>query len=189
MNQNEELEKNEIVDTGEEVQNDTPDVVDELNHASDEDAVSETLSADEMVAIEKDKYLRLYSDFENLKRRTAKERLEIFQLAGKEVILGMLPVLDDLERAIKASEKLEGEAKIALEGFELIYKKMLGSLESQGLKAMLSVGLDFDAELHEAVTKIPAPSEELKGKIVDELEKGYLLNEKVIRFAKVVIGE
>jgi molecular chaperone GrpE len=146
-------------------------------------------NADTLLAAEKEKYLRLYSDFENFKKRTARERIEFLSLAGKDIILGMLPVLDDLERALKASEKLTDEAKSSLEGFQLIYKKMLTELESKGLKPMDAVGQKFDVELHEAITKIPAPLEGLKGKVVEEIEKGYLMNEKVIRFAKVIIGE
>lgn len=136
---------------------------------------------------EQEKYLRLYSEFENFRRRTAKEKMDLMQTAGKEVILTMLPVLDDFERALKAAGVTD-ENRSTLEGFELIYKKMAGILESMGLKAMDSVGKAFDVEIHEAITKIPA-GDDKKGMVVDEAEKGYLLNDKVIRFAKVIVGE
>jgi molecular chaperone GrpE len=135
----------------------------------------------------KEKYLRLYSEFENYRRRTAKERLELIKTASEDVIQQMIPVLDDFERAIKAEEKETGEKTI--EGRQLIYNKMVKILASKGLKSMDDlVGKDFDAEMHEAITQIPAPSEELKGKIVDVIERGYLLGDKVVRYAKVVIG-
>lgn len=137
---------------------------------------------------EKDKYLRLYSEYENFRKRTAREKMDLLQMAGKEVIMSMLPVLDDFDRALKSADSTENH-KAVVEGFELIYKKMFGALQAMGLKAMNTVGETFDAEIHEAVTKIAAPSEKEKGKVVDELEKGYYLNEKVIRFAKVVVGE
>lgn len=134
-----------------------------------------------------DKYLRLYSEFENMRRRNAKERIELSQTAGKDVILALLPVVDDFERALKS---LEGdENKAAREGIELIHNKFLNILSQKGLTPMDSMGKDFDPDLHEAITKIPAPSEDLKGKVVDVIEKGYTLHDKVIRFAKVVVGE
>jgi len=136
---------------------------------------------------QKDKYLRLYSEFDNFRRRTAKERLELVKNASEELITALLPVIDDFERAIKAIDDKKEVAK--KEGIELIYNKMLKVLEQKGVKAMeVGVGDDFDAEIHEAITQIPAPSEELKGKIVDVIESGYYLNEKVVRFAKVVTG-
>lgn len=142
-------------------------------------------AAQQEIAELKDKYLRLYSEFDNFRRRTAKERIELMQTAGKEVVLSMLPVLDDFERALKAFGEDNGPAK---EGVQLIYHKMKRSLESQGLKEMESNGAAFNPDLHEAITQIPAPSEDLKGKVVDTVEKGYYLQETVVRFAKVVIG-
>lgn len=135
----------------------------------------------------KDKYLRLYSEFDNFRRRTAKERMELLKTANEDVLASLLPVLDDFERARKAFKE-SPENKNLLEGIELIYNKLFKTLESKGLKPMESIGQEFNSELHEAITQIPAPSEELKGKIIDEVEKGYYLNEKVIRFAKVIIG-
>jgi molecular chaperone GrpE len=137
---------------------------------------------------ERDKYLRLYSEFENFRRRTTKDRLDWMQTASKDVLVSMLPVVDDFERALKAVENLSESEKKAVEGFDLIHKKMVGIFTKVGLKPMESIGQVFDAEIHEAITQFPAPSEDLKGKVIDEVEKGYYLNDKVIRFAKVVVG-
>jgi molecular chaperone GrpE len=135
----------------------------------------------------KEKYLRLYSEFENYRRRTAKERLDLIKTASEDVIQEMIPILDDFERAIKAEENETGEKASA--GRQLIYNKMVKILASKGLKSMEDlVGQSFDADMHEAITQIPAPSEDMKGKIVDVIEQGYLLGEKVVRYAKVVIG-
>ena len=136
----------------------------------------------------KDKYLRLYSEFENFRRRTAKERLELIKTANEDLILGLLPVLDDFDRAYKAIGDQE-ETKAVKDGVQLIYSKFSKTLESKGLKAMGDLkGEAFDAEVHDAITQIPVEEEKLKGKIVDVIEKGYYLNDKVIRYAKVVIG-
>lgn len=135
-----------------------------------------------------DKYLRLYSEFDNFRRRTAKERLELFKTAGQEVLSAMLPILDDFERAIRSMEDAN-DVKAIKDGINLVYMKMVNVMDQQGLKAFEAKGETFDADLHEAVTKIPAPSDDLKGKIVDELEKGYKLNDKILRYAKVVVGE
>lgn len=134
----------------------------------------------------KDKYIRLYSEFDNFRKRTAKEKLEMIQSANENLLRTLLPVVDDFERAEKSfREKNDKE----LEGFFLIYNKFKKVLEQTGVKVMeLGPGSDFNADLHEAITQIPAPDEKLKGKIVDVIEKGYVLNEKVIRFAKVVVG-
>lgn len=136
----------------------------------------------------KEKYLRLYSEFENYRRRTAKERLDLIKTASEDVIQEMIPILDDFERAFKAEGNESGEK--STEGKQLIYSKMVKILASKGLKSMDElVGKDFDADRHEAITQIPAPSEELRGKIVDVIERGYLLGDKVVRYAKVVIGK
>lgn len=141
------------------------------------------------LAEEKDRYLRLYSEFDNFRKRTSREKIELMQTAGKDIIVSMLGVIDDLERALKLTANADESVKSSLEGFELIYKKMMGTLEARGLKAIESVGKPFDVEFQEAITRFPAPSEELKGKVLDEVEKGYTLNGHVIRFAKVVVGE
>ncbi len=136
----------------------------------------------------RDKYVRLYADFDNFKKRTAKEKLELIQTAGKDVIKDLLPVMDDFERALKAIEN-KPELSAAQEGMQLIYNKLSGNLSAKGLKPLESIGKDFDVELHEAITEIPAPTPELAGKVVDEVEKGYYLNGKLIRFAKVIVGK
>lgn len=134
-----------------------------------------------------DKYLRLYSEFENFRRRTAKERLELMKSAGEDVFKLLLPVIDDFERA-RTNMETASDVPSVKEGVELIYHKLVTELEHKGLKPMQSKGEVFDSEFHEAITQIPAPSEDMKGKVVDEIEKGYFLNDKVIRFAKVVVG-
>lgn len=134
-----------------------------------------------------DKYLRMYSEFENFRRRTAKERLELMKSAGEDVFKLLLPIIDDFERARTNMETAEDVPSVK-EGVELIYNKLIKELENKGLKPMETKGETFDSEIHEAITQIPAPSDDLKGKVVDEIEKGYFLNEKVIRYAKVVVG-
>jgi len=135
-----------------------------------------------------DKYLRKVAEFENYKRRTAKERIELMQTAGRDVITDLLDVLDDCDRAQK---QLENNTDVAIqkEGVMLVFNKLRNSLQSKGLKAMQTVHTEFDADLHEAITEIPAPSEDLTGKVIDEVIKGYYLNDKIIRHAKVVVGK
>lgn len=134
-----------------------------------------------------DKYLRLYAEFENYKRRTSAERIELFKTAGQEIMLAMIPVLDDIERALKAMETATDISSVK-EGIELVSHKFKNTLVSKGLKPMESVGQPFNADLHEAITNIPAPTEDMKDKVIDEVEKGYYLGEKVIRYAKVIVG-
>jgi molecular chaperone GrpE len=136
-----------------------------------------------------DKYLRLFSEFDNYRKRTIKERLELMDTAAVDVISDLLPILDDFERAFKANEAKLEEDQSNLEGFKLIYNKLKSILIRRGLEPMKSVGENFDTDFHEALTNIPAPSDDLKGKVVDEIEKGYMLKGKVIRFAKVVVGQ
>lgn len=141
------------------------------------------------LAESKDKYLRLYSEFENFRRRTAKEKLGMVQTANENLISELLPVLDDFERAEKSFSENEADIKALKEGLDLIFNKLQKVLEQKGLTTMdHKAGSDFDPEFHEAVTQIPAPDKKLKGKIVDVIEKGYLLKDKVIRYAKVVTG-
>lgn len=135
----------------------------------------------------KDKYLRLYADFENFRRRTAKEKLEMISGASADTVKLILPIVDDFERA-KVSFDSSTDVEALKEGVDLIYTKLFKALESKGLKAMESKGADFDAEIHESIAQFPAPSEDLKGKVIDEIEKGYYLNDKVIRYAKVIVG-
>ena len=136
----------------------------------------------------KDKYLRLAAEFDNFKRRTARERLELIQTAGREVIADLIDVLDDYDRAQKQLETSQDIIQLK-EGVALILNKLKNKLQARGLKAMDSIGKDFDVDLHEAITEIPAASEELKGKVADEVVKGYYLNDKIIRHAKVVVGK
>ncbi|MCF6214064.1 MAG: nucleotide exchange factor GrpE [Flavobacteriaceae bacterium] len=137
---------------------------------------------------EKDKFLRLFAEFENYKKRTTKERIELYGTANQELMTVLLPILDDFDRGLLEIEK--SADKPVLEGMTLIYNKLNNILEQKGLKKMeIKQGADFDVDFHEAITQIPAPSKKLKGKIIDVVEKGYKLNEKVIRYAKVVIGQ
>lgn len=133
------------------------------------------------------KFLRLYSDFENFRKRTAKERIELLDTAGKDVIKAILPVIDDFERAMKTMDDAS-DVKSVKEGVDLIYNKLQNSMKQQGLKPMVSIDEKFDSEIHDAITKIPAPNKKKIGVVMDEIEKGYYLGETVIRHAKVVVG-
>lgn len=135
-----------------------------------------------------DKYLRLYSEFDNYRKRTIKEKIDLGKTASAEVISDLLPVVDDFERAIKSTEDSD-DCDAFKEGIDLIFNKLKGVLEKKGLKPIEAIGKEFDTDFHEAIAYTPAPSKNLKGKIVDETEKGYMLNDKVIRFSKVVIGQ
>ena len=136
----------------------------------------------------KDKYLRVYAEFENFRKRSVREKLDIIKMAAQDTMAALLPVLDDFDRAKKAADTEESVESFS-EGVELVYHKLYNTLKVQGLEAMESTGQAFDAELHEAVTEIPAPSEEMKGKVIDTIEKGYKLKDKIIRHAKVVVGK
>jgi molecular chaperone GrpE len=162
------------------------------NKATEEPIVADELSIEEQLAQdlakEKDKYLRLFAEFENYKRRTSKERIELYKTANQEVLLAMLPVLDDFDRAMV--EILKSDDELLLKGVELIHEKLKNTLVSKGLEQVeVKAGDVFDADFAEAITQIPAPSAKMKGKIVDVLEKGYKLGDKIIRFPKVVIGQ
>lgn len=150
--------------------------------------LSEEEQLKENLQKEKDKFLRLFAEFENYKRRTSKERLELFKTANQEVMTAMLPIMDDFDRALNELKK-SGEEEL-LKGVELIQNKLRETLKAKGLERMkIEPGDDFDSEIHEAITQIPAPSEELKGKIVDVVEPGYKLGERIIRYPKVVTGQ
>ncbi|MEO8172055.1 MAG: nucleotide exchange factor GrpE, partial [Sediminibacterium sp.] len=157
-----------------------------LNEPVSEESVLDKLESE--VKEQKDKYLRLMAEFDNFRRRTAKERLELMQTAGKEVIVSLLDVLDDCDRAEK---QLQGSDDITLqkEGIQLVFNKLRSTLQAKGVKPMESINSDFDVEKHEAITEIPAPTPALQGKVIDEVVKGYYLNDKLIRFAKVVVGK
>ena len=176
-NQSQELENNEV--------NETPI---EETAAESTDEVAAEPSADDLVAEWKDKYVRLTADFENFRRQRNLERVELLKNASKDVIVGLLPVLDVLELAMKANETSE-DIQAVKEGFALIYGKLLTELEKKGLKPMESTGLPFNVDFHEAITEFPAPTEEQKNTVIDTPEKGYLLNDNVIRYAKVVVGK
>jgi molecular chaperone GrpE len=167
-------------------------LADELNVSAEvEETTVNEVSAEaklkEDLALANDKYLRLYAEFDNYKRRTIKERGELLQTAGKEVIVSMLTILDDFERAAKAMET-STDVNAVKEGVALVQSKLKNILGQKGLKEMETKGTTFDADIHEAITSIPAPTDDLKGKVIDELEKGYYLNDKVVRFAKVIVG-
>ncbi|RKD91225.1 nucleotide exchange factor GrpE [Mangrovibacterium diazotrophicum] len=136
----------------------------------------------------KDKHIRLQAEFDNFRKRTLKEKMELMKSGGESVLMNIIPVIDDLERALVAFRDVEDENPLK-QGVTLIYNKFQEFLKQNGIKEIEAKEKDFDTDLHEAITKIPAPTEELKGKVVDVIQKGYLLHEKVIRFAKVVIGE
>ena len=161
-------------------------IVEETTETIEEVSIEAQLKED--LAKEKDKFLRLFAEFENYKKRTSKERLELFKTASKDVVVAMLPVLDDFDRALIEISKIDAED--LKKGVELISNKLRETLKSKGLAEItVSAGDTFDAEDHEAVTQIPAPTADMKGKIIDILEKGYMLGEKVIRYPKVVVGQ
>ena len=150
------------------------------------DEINAKLEAE--IVEQKDKFVRLYSEFENFRRRSAKEKIELISNAGEKIMADLLPILDDLERAIKINESVE-DATAIKEGVNLVFQKFNNVLKAKGLEEIKAQNQDFDVDFHEAITKIPAPSPDLKNKVVDVVEKGYKINDKVIRYAKVVIGE
>ncbi len=195
LNENENVAANEVpVDThvGSTDESTEKELNPENVEAAAEEAAKSKVSVEDKLKAEiaelNDKYLRLYSEFDNMKRRNAKERIELMDTAGKDILLSFIPVVDDFERAQKAFEN-STDIEAVKEGVTLIHTKFLNILSQKGVKAIESKGQPFDVDYHEAITKIPAPTDDLKGKVVDEVEKGYTLKDKVIRFAKVVIGE
>jgi molecular chaperone GrpE len=180
MSQNEEI----ISENGQSAENVAASS--ETGAGAEENQVTELQKLQAEIAEQKDKFIRLYSEFENFRRRTAKEKLEMIQSANEQLLKTLLPVADDFERAEKSFKAKDDKD---LEGFFLIYNKFKKTLDQAGVKVMsVNPGSDFDADLHEAITQIPVTDEALKGKVVDVVENGYLLNEKVIRHAKVVVG-
>ncbi|WP_339838243.1 nucleotide exchange factor GrpE [uncultured Maribacter sp.] len=158
-----------------------------LDNEIEGEELSEEEKLREELAKEKDKFLRLFAEFENYKRRTSKERMELFKTAGQEVIVSLLPVLDDFDRAIK--ELAKSDDKEVFKGIELINVKLRETLKSKGLEVLeVRAGDVFDAEIHEAITQIPAPDKKMKGKIIDVIEKGFKLGDRIIRHPKVVVG-
>lgn len=185
-------EKQDITDVDNEIQDneatESKEDTKKIKHSSKKSKHSKEKELQEKIDEINDKYLRLYSEFDNYRKRTIKERIELSKTASEEVIIDLLPVLDDFERAIKSNEESE-DCKAIKDGINLIFTKFKGTLEKKGLKAIETQSNEFDTDFHEAITQIPAPSDDLKGKIVDEIEKGYQLGDKVIRFSKVVIGQ
>ncbi|QYJ68380.1 nucleotide exchange factor GrpE [Flavobacterium litorale] len=182
---NSESKEKEIIN--EEVTVDKKTTQEADNEAKKVEELTEEEKLKEELAKEKDKFLRLFAEFENYKKRTSKERIELFKTANQEVLLALLPVMDDFDRAL--AEIAKSENKEMLKGVELIHNKFSDTLKSKGLEQVqLKAGDEFDADFAEAITQIPAPSDDLKGKIVDVVEKGYKLGDKIIRFPKVVLG-
>ncbi|WP_158837649.1 nucleotide exchange factor GrpE [Polaribacter sp. L3A8] len=173
----------------EEVINEQETVQVEENQEVEAEVVKEEPTTEELLQAEKDKFLRLFAEFENYKKRTSRERIELFKTAGQELMTSLLPIIDDFERALTHIEE-DKEAEELRKGVLLIYQKFYNTLELKGLsKVETNAGDTFDAEIHEAITQIPAPSEDLKGKVIDCVEKGYKLGDKIIRYPKVVIGQ
>lgn len=179
-------EKNNFQEN-EEININSDENVSGTEHLNDpvEDSRLEALEAE--LNESKDKYLRLAAEFDNFRKRTAKERLELFQTAGKDIMIDLLDVLDDVDRATKEFEQVEDSP--LKQGVGLVFNKFRNVLQSKGLKQMEAIGTEFDPELHDAITEIPAPEEKLIGKVIDEINKGYYLNDKIIRHAKVVVGK
>ncbi|HNW75975.1 MAG TPA: nucleotide exchange factor GrpE [Bacteroidales bacterium] len=162
---------------------------DEQKITPPENSPAEKLAAkDAEIAALNDKYLRLYSEFDNYRKRTLRERIELSKTASADIISLLLPVIDDMERAIKAHNETETPITVLQDGEKLIYNKLINLLKQNGLEPINAIGEEFSTDFHEAVTNIPAPEPGLKGKIVDEIQKGYSLNGKVIRYSKVVVG-
>jgi molecular chaperone GrpE len=149
---------------------------------------SETEKMQSEIAELKDKYVRLVAEFDNFRKRTARERLELIQTASKDVIVSLLDVLDDSERAQKQMENSK-DINVIKEGVSLVFNKLRSIVQNKGVRVMESIHQEFNPDLHEAITEVPAPSPDLKGKVLDEVQKGYYLNDKIIRFAKVVVGK
>jgi molecular chaperone GrpE len=177
MSKEEKIQEEEIKNTNTEAQ------VEENQEVKKEEP-----SAEELIQAEKDKYLRLFAEFENYKKRTTKERIELFKTANQELMTTLLPILDDFDRGLAEIKKAKD--KELLKGMQLINDKLNKSLEQKGLSLMkVKEGDAFDADIHEAITQIPAPTDKLKGKVIDCVEKGYKLGDKIIRYPKVVIGQ
>lgn len=189
------LEENEMVDINNQQHNEDDENKNQSESQLDENiAETETLIEDELTVLkneiseQKDKYLRLFAEFDNFKKRNAKERIDLFKTAGQDVIRDLLPILDDFQRADKAYEQ-DKNAENYANGVKLIQEKFTRILQSKGLKAIESIGKDFDVSQHEAIVEAPAPNDKLKGKIIDEIETGYTLNDTIIRYTKVVVGK
>lgn len=194
MNNKENIEKENLENLESTENVDNSNLQEETPANSQEEQSNEVEELDEVAKLKAEleesnnKFLRLYAEFDNYKRRTSKERIDYMQSAGKEVILSLLPILDDFERGLEAMNSASDVLSVK-EGVDLIYQKLLSTLNQKGLKPMEVVGEVFDADFHEAIANIPVQDENQKGKIIEELQKGYLLNDKILRFAKVVTGQ
>ncbi len=188
MSEQEKREHTEIVSEPQEIVQDQEELAEVPTHETVADVNEELKALKQDYEEMKDKHLRLYAEFENFKRRTTREKLEFMKTASQDILSALLPVLDDFDRAKQNAEK-EGSTEVFSDGINLVYHKLQQILKSKGLEAMDTNGQPFNPEFHEAVTEVPASSEEMKGYIVDTIEKGYLLNDKIIRYAKVVIGK
>jgi molecular chaperone GrpE len=191
------MEENEFNNPVDEMENTQPQEVDDKIEENDIENLRQDNPTEESVAFQKlkdeleeqkDKYIRLFAEFDNYKRRTSKEAIELRQTAGKEIIISLLDVLDDIDRAEKQLQESETD-KTLKEGIMLVFEKFRKTLQSKGVKAINTYHTEFDVEKDEAVSEIEVPDKKLKGKVVAELQKGYLLNDKLIRFAKVVVGK
>jgi len=182
-------DKNKAEDIEETVSNEE-EIIENNNEAQEQEQeeLSEEEQLKEELGKEKDKFLRLFAEFENYKKRTSKERMDLFKTAGQEVIVSLLPVLDDFDRALK--ELAKSEDKEMFKGVQLINGKLNEALKSKGLQNVeVNAGDTFDAEVHEAITQIPAPNKKMKGKVIDVIEKGFKLGDRIIRHPKVVVGK
>ena len=184
MSEDKEMNEN----TTEEVNNENVTSEENVENNTEETKVIVEPTLEEQYAALNDKYLRLHAEFDNYRRRTNKEKVEIIGNASASVLKDMVPIVDDFERAILNNETVE-DSKSLKEGFGLIFNKLMNILKAKGLEPMDSVGQDFNADIHEAIANIPAPSKKQKGKVIDAIEKGYTLNDKIIRFAKVIVGQ
>jgi molecular chaperone GrpE len=180
----EDILQNDEVDNVDQI---TTDATEETNEVV-QDEVSEIVKLKMELEESKDKFLRLFAEFDNFKKRTMKERLDLIKTASLDTMVALLPIADDFERAKKAAEA-ENATETFSEGVSLVYNKFVSTLENKGLKIMDSTGEVFDVEKHEAITEIPAPTPEMVGKIIDTVERGYYLHDKIIRYAKVVVGK
>lgn len=180
------MEEKEILN--EELESPIQDVEADVTKENTTESVSSETGLESQITEQKDKFLRLFAEFDNYKKRMAREKLEYMSMAGKDVIIDMISVKDDFERAIKSFENTEDLSAVK-EGITLIYDKLNKSIEKKGVKKIEAIGQPFDVEKHEAITEIPVIDEAQKGTVIDEIEGGYTMYEKVIRFAKVVVGK
>ena len=186
MKSNEPLNDTENNSESENIPSQEPEIDGILSDAKEE-ILDPVAKLEAELTISQDKYLRIYSEFENYKKRVSRDRIEQIKMAGSDIFLSIIPIIDDMDRAIKSIEK-STDVNAIKEGIQLIYSKLKVTTESKGLKPMNAIGKVFDVDLHDAITNVPASTEDLKGKVIDEVEKGYFLNDKVIRHAKVIVG-